>query len=148
MPSNFMKYHNSEIDNYKNALSLILHTNEYKKYDLNEKDYKVSSEVLMFSNFSRYFKEELKENFVGEIVVNEIAKQNQDLLKLNVHRCGNVKIFFSEEKQNIFFAEVFVSKNKNLKYKDRPVFGMSKVFMFRTTNEEITLVSIKDLHHN
>ncbi|GIQ61432.1 hypothetical protein Flavo103_45670 [Flavobacterium collinsii] len=148
IPSSFLNYQKNEIDNYKNAISLILHSTEYKKYGSSNKNYNVSSEVVSFSNFSRFFKEELSKDVVNEIVVNEIVKQDLDLLKLNVRRCGKVKVFFSEEKENIFFAEVFISKNKDIKYKDRPLFGMSKVYMFKIRDEETSLVAIKELHYN
>ena len=145
--NSFLNYQNNEIDYYKNALLFILHSNENKKYSKSDKDYNVSSEIVTFSNFSRFFKEELNKKTVDDIVVNEIIKREPRLLMLNVRECGKVKIFFSEEKENIFFAEVFIYKN-NIKYEDRPIFGMSKVFMFKINNNRTSLVSIKNIHYN
>jgi len=143
-----MNYQDNEIVNYKNALSLILHSNEFKKYGLDDRNYNVSSEIVSFSNFDRFFKDELNKKTLDELIVNEVINSNIELVKLNTGKYGKVKIFFSEQKENVFFAEVFIYKKKSIRYKDRPIFGMSKVFMFKIDNDETSLVSIKEMHYN
>lgn len=146
--SSFINYQDNDIQNYKNALSLIFNSIEFKDFSSVNNSYYISSEIISFSNIEIYFKDEFKNNEENVILENEIVKINEDLVKLNKHRCGKIKIFFSEEKNDVFFAEVFIHKKKNIKYKDRPIFGISKLYMFKVINEEVYLVVIKDMHYN
>ncbi|WP_298116288.1 hypothetical protein [Flavobacterium sp.] len=144
----FINYQDIEIQNYKNALSLIFNSSEFRDYSLVNKNYYISSEIIFFSNIEIYFKDELKNNDENVILENEIVKINEDLVKLNKHRCGKIKIFFSEQKNDVFFAEVFIHKKKNINYKDRPIFGSSKLYMFKVINKEVSIVVTKDIHYN
>jgi hypothetical protein len=148
LTNTFVNHQDDEIFNYKKGLSLVLHSNDYKKYGLSDKNYQVSSEIIAFSNFDRFFKDELNKNIPVEIVENEVVKLRKELLNLNLRKCGKVKVFFSEQRENIFFVEIFIDKKKNIEYKQRPIFGSSKVYMFKIRNEEISLVAVKDMYYN
>lgn len=143
-----MNHQDDEIINYKNALPSILNSNDFKEYGFGDKNYYISSEIISFSNFDRFFKEELNKNTVDEAIVNEVVRSEKELLKLNARRCSKIKIFFSEQKENIFFAEVFISKRKNIKYEDRPIFGTSNIYMFKINNKKTSLITIKKMHYN
>lgn len=146
--NSFVNHQDIEIVNYKKALSLVLSYNEFKEYGLSDKNYQVSSEIIRFSNFDSFFKDELNKNIIDDIVINEVIESKKQLVKLNRRKCGKLKIFFSEQKENVFFAEVFTDKKKNIEFKNRPLFGSSKVYMFKITNDEVLLITTKDMHYN
>lgn len=146
--NSFVNHQDVEIVNYKKALLLVLSSNEFKEYGLSDKNYQVSSEIIRFSNFDRFFKDELNKNITDDLVISEVFESKKQLLKLNIRKCGKIKIFFSEQKENVFFAEIFTDKKKNIEYKNRPIFGSSKVYMFKITNKEIFLITTKDIHYN
>lgn len=146
--NSFVKHQDVEIVNYKKALTLVLSSNEFKEYGLSDNNYQVSSEIIRFSNFDSFFKYELNKNITDEIFISEVIESKKQLLKLNRRKYGKVKIFFSEQKENVFFAEVFTDKKKNIEYKNRPLFGSSKVYMFKNTNEKVFLITTKDIHYN
>ena len=146
--NSFINHQDIEIVNYKKALSLVLSSNEFKEYGLSDKNYQVSSQIIRFSNFDSFFKDELNINTTDDIVISEVIESKKQLLKLNKRKCGKVKIFFSEQKENVFFAEVFTEKKKNIEYKNRSFFGSSKVYMLKITNEEVSLIATKDMHYN
>lgn len=132
---------------YKQALSLVLNSNEFKKYEVKDEDYNVSSEIISFSNYSNIFSEELGVDDLL-IIPSVIIKNEKELLKLNIRKCSKVKIFFSEQKNNIFFVEVFIYKKKALKYEKMPVFGTSNIYMFKIQNEITSLVAVKGMNYN
>ena len=136
------------INYYKLAMPLIQNSNEFKEYGFNQNNYHVSSEIISFSNYSQLFTNKLDNGKLFEINKNEVSGLNNDLLKLNKKECGKIKMYFSEIKEGFFFVEVFVSKKKNLKYKNRPVFGLSKVYLFKVLDEKISISKIKLFHYN
>ncbi len=136
------------IDYYKQAMPLILNSNEFKGYGVNHNNYHVSPEIISFSNYSELFTDELSNDKSFEIDKNEVSRLENDLLKFNKRECGKVKVYFSEMKEGFFFVEVFVSKKKNLKYKDKLVFGSSQVYLFKVLNEKISISKIKLFHYN
>ena len=77
IPSNDIHY-------YKQAVQLILSSKEFKEYKVSEKDCHISSEVIAFSNFEGFYREELKSNAVLDINAPEVVEIKSDLLKLNI----------------------------------------------------------------
>lgn len=146
--NNYTNNHNEDILYYKQAISLILKSSEAKEYKLNVKNYHISSDVINFSNFSIFFKAELKSDYFFEQNTEEVVKSESAILLLNIKKCGKLKIFFSEIKNNIFFAEIFVSKKDNLKYDNRSIFGSSNIYMFKIIDKNVSLVKVKPIHYN
>jgi hypothetical protein len=146
--STYINNKNEDVFYYKQATQLILKSSEVKKYKLKVKNYHISSEIISFSNFNSFFKDELKSDYFYEQSTEKLVKLDSTLLSLNIKKCGKLKMFFSEIKNNVFFAEIFVSKKDNLKYGDRSIFGSSNIYMFKIINENVHLVKVKTIHYN
>lgn len=133
---------------FKMSLDLIIESDEYKEINTKNCNYVISDEVLNFQVFSKFFKNEL--NLSNEINndFKEVKDINKDILKLNKFKKGSVKIFFSEIKNDIFFSEIFESNRKKIKYDERPIFGISYVYMFKIKNDKIEIVTVKKLNYN
>lgn len=140
-------------DFYAKALEKIIESNEYGKLLKKKGKYYVSDEVIIYSKLGKFFKTELEKHnplTEDEIAINSRKTNsiNKNLLKLNLKKCkGRIQIFFSEIKQGIFFAEIFESK-KSFKYKDRPSFGISYIYMFKEHNNNVELINIEEIIYN
>lgn len=140
--------HYFEKSTYHQALELVINSIEFKENKWRKKNCLVSSEIVSFSNFTPFFREELGNNFEYKIDTVEIVKIQDELLELNKKSDRKLKVFFSEQKNNLFFCEIFESKNKDISYNKKPVFGSSIVYMFSKRNEKITLTAVKTLNYN
>lgn len=142
----------NQIDSYKEALGVILESEEYCSLTKSKKKYYVSNELLLYTRLGQYFTKELKKYdkpLSDEDIALDDSKnnlENNDLLKLNVKNRFDVQINFSEEKGGIFFAELLESKRKR-KY-NNIYFGISYVYMFKKKNDSVELVKIIQLDNN
>ena len=140
--------HYFEKSSYHQALESVVDSREFKENKWRRKNCFVSSEVVSFSSFSPFFKEELGNNFEYKIDTVEIVKRQEELLELNKKSDRKLEVFFSGEKNNLFFCEIFESKNKEASYSKKPVFGSGIVYLFSKSNEKVTLIAVKTLHYN
>ncbi len=137
----------SDVSHYKKALALIVKSEQIKEYKTKNNDFHVSPEITSFHLYAPIFEEELKiENDYSSPP--HVVKLEKELLKLNEKKFGTIKIFFSEQKHDVFFAEVFISKTKKLKFKNRPVFGEAIIYMFKMESGTPSLVVVKGMHYN
>lgn len=133
------------IDPYKQAKDLIIYSKEYSELRNNKKDYHVSNEVLPFSIFSSLHEPFDNSNFD---IHHKTISINESLQTLNVRKSGKVKIFFSEQNNNTFFAEVFSYKKTKLHYSERPTFGARLLYTFTINNNKVTLLKVGQIHYN
>lgn len=134
---------NTNIEKYSEALNLIINSSEYQSYNVNDDNYLVSEEVIAFAEFAINTDVEysLEVHSLKEIVV----KKEKELLKLNKRKRGNVKIFFTEERDNIFFAEVFRSDKESLsKYSRTSGIGERYLYKFKHEKGAVTLLEINE----
>jgi len=71
------------IDYYKQAMPLILNSNEFKGYGVNHNNYHVSPEIISFSNYSELFTDELSNDKSFEIDKNEVSRLEKMVDKMN-----------------------------------------------------------------
>lgn len=76
---------------------------------------------------------------------NDYILNNDSLLELGAKKRSEIKIYFSEIKNNIFFAEVFKSPKKKIKYDQKPDFGMGLVYLFKIDGDKVTNVEVKEI---
>lgn len=144
----------AQIEQYEEALEVIVNSDEYKAYTSNSKKYHVSDELIVFSKMGKMFKKQLSENDVElsdyDIVYNDKKKNTIDkaLLDLNKKKCAKLKIYFTEEQDGIFFAELIKEKKKNVKYDTRTHFGISHIYMFRSNQGKIELLEVQKINYN
>ena len=142
----------TSIKKYSEALSLIIKSNEYQSYKINYggsyENYNVSEEILPFADYAMFYdmkKYSTEINYTEEFV----TRTEKELLKLNKRKRGNVKIFFTEENDNLFFAEVFYTmKKRALKYSEYPGFGARYFYVFKHKEGKITLLEVSQIHYN
>lgn len=142
----------SKLDEYKKALSIITESKEYNSLVKKRKKYNISNELITYSKMAWHFKRELSSlaPISEEQIILDSDKDNlinDELSKLNVKNCSKVQIYFSEIKNDIFFAEIIKTKHK-LKYHNRPHFGNSYIYMFKIDNLKVELVNSKELFYN
>lgn len=138
---------NTSVEKYSEALNLIINSSEYQSYNVSDENYLVSEEVIAFAEFAINTDVEysLEVHSLKEIVV----KKEKELLKLNKRKRGNVKIFFTEERDNIFFAEVFyTTKKRSLKYLEAPSFGARYFYTFKQKKGAVKLLEVNQTHYN
>jgi len=144
----------AQTEKYKKAIEIIVNSNEYKAYTNNPKGYQVSDELIVFSKMGKMFKKQLSENNVElsdyDIVNNDKKKNKIDkgLLDLNKKKCTKLKIYFTEQQDGIFFAELIKEKKRNLEYNSRTHFGVSHIYMFKNNQGRIELVGKKSINYN
>lgn len=140
-------YISPKVDVYIQAKNLVVESKEYAELNINRENYQVSEQLVSFLSFSKFFKstENLAVDFDTQ---NEIAFINKNLLYLNQKKYGKVKIFFSEQKNNVFFAEILLDKKKKMLYSDRPAFGSSLLYMFTVSDNKVVLKEVKRMHYN
>lgn len=137
---------NHQNDKYSQALTLITSSDEYKSLKISESDYIVSDEIIDFYKYGAFFNFEYSDPLY--LMQDPVKYINNNLSKLNSKKRGKVKIFFSEEKDNIFFAEFFYTKDPLFKYSDSPIFGKSYLYMFKQEENNIFLLETKTIHYN
>jgi len=143
-------FNNEGISEYEKALNAILDSKEYSSITKNKKQFHVSSEVVVFEKMGKLFIEELKNIDVHlsieTIIINEQKENfiNERLKKMNLRRRGKVQIYFSEIKNDVFFAEIIESKQKT-SYENRIQFGSTSIFMFKISNDELELISVLEI---
>ncbi|WP_422107275.1 hypothetical protein [Winogradskyella sp.] len=139
---------------YKDALEIIINSNEYSSYTSNPRKYHVSDELIVFSKMGKMFKEQLSENDIElsdyDIVNNDKKKNTIDktLLDLNKKKCAKLKIYFTEEQGGIFFAELIKEKKRNVNYDNRTHFGISYMYMFKNNQGKIKLLKVQKINYN
>ena len=144
----------AQTEQYKDALEIIVNSNEYKTYTSNPKKYHVSEELIVFSKMGKMFKKQLSENDVElsdyDIVNNDKKKNTIDkgLLDLNKKKCAKLKIYFTEEQDGIFFAELIKEKKRNVEYGSRTHFGISHMYMFKNNQGNIELLEVQKINYN
>lgn len=144
----------AQIEQYKNALEIIVSSNEYKTYTSNPKNYHVSEELIVFSKMGKMFKTQLSENDIElsdyDIVNNDKKKStiNKALLNLNKKKCAKLKIYFTEQQDGVFFAELIKEKKRNVEYDSRTHFGVSHMYMFKNNQGKIELLEVKKINYN
>lgn len=144
----------AQIEQYKDALEIIVNSDEYKTYANNPKKYHISDELIVFSKMGKMFKKQLANNSVElsdyDIVINDKKENSIDksLLGLNKKKCAKLKIYFTEQQDGIFFAELIKEKKRKVKYDSRTHFGISYIYMFKDNQGKIELVSIQKIYYN
>lgn len=144
----------AQIEKYEDALEIIIYSNEYKEYTNNSKKYHVSDELIVFSKMGKMFKDKLVYNGIElsdyDIIVND-KKSNiidNNLLKLNKKKCAKLKIYFTEENNGIFFAELIRESKHNVKYDNKTHFGISHMYMFKESKGKVELLYIQEINYN
>lgn len=144
----------AQIERYKDALDIIVKSDEYKTYTKNQKKYYVSDELIIFSKMGKMFKKQLFENNVEltdyDIVINDTKNNliNKRLLDLNQKKCSKLKIYFTEQQNEIFFAELIKEKKGKAEYDKRKHFGISHMYMFKNNQGKIELLNVKQINYN
>lgn len=144
----------AQTQQYKDALEIIVNSNEYKSYTNNPKKYHVSEELIIFSKMGKMFKKQLSKNDVElsdyDIVNNDRKKNTIDkgLLDLNKKKCAKLKIYFTEQQDGVFFAELIKEKKKNVEYDSRTHFGVSHMYMFKNNQGKIELLEVQKINYN
>ncbi|GGB83571.1 hypothetical protein GCM10007424_24480 [Flavobacterium suaedae] len=143
---------NTNVEKYSEALNLIIKSTEYQSYkidyNISDENYVVSEEILPFADFAIVHN---MEKYIKQINYNEefVTRTDKELLRLNKRRRGNVKIFFTEESDNLFFAQVFyTTKKRSLKYSEAPSFGARYLYTFKHEKGTITLLKVNQMHYN
>lgn len=67
-------------------------------------------------------------------------KINKSLLDLNKKSCTRLKIYFTEQQGDIFFAELIKRSQKKDKFDDKGYFGISYMYMFKQNNQKVELI--------
>jgi hypothetical protein len=143
-------FKNEGISVYGKALNAILDSEKYTSITKNKKQFHVSSEVVIFEKMGKFFLEELQNNSIylsaENIILGEKKENfnNEGLEKLNCKKRGKVQVYFSEIKNDVFFAEIVESKKKS-SYEKKIVLGTTSIFMFKISNNELELISVKKI---
>ncbi|KAF2508989.1 hypothetical protein E0W72_10525 [Flavobacterium arcticum] len=128
------------------ALGFILESEEYQSFHVNNKNYVVSEEILFFEELGMWFDMSLSISLINQPSVFET---DEELLSLNKRKRGKVNIFFSQEKDDTFFAEIFYTiKSRVYKYSERPSFGSSYIYVFSNEKGEVKLLQVEQIHYN
>ena len=106
--------------------------------------------MVAFSDMGIMFQEEL-EKYNIEVSYGEVSEKDKNkrkrrvnLLSLNQKKQSKLKIFFTEEKQNIFFAELFEANDDIIKYDYRQPSTDSYMFMFEKLEDNtVKLIEVK-----
>ena len=144
----------AQTNQYKDALEIIVNSDDYKTYTSNPKKYHISDELIVFSKMGKMFKKPLSENDVElsdyDIVDNDKKKNTieKTLLDLNKKKCAKLKIYFTEEQDGIFFAELIKEKKRNVEYDSRTHFGVSHMYMFKSNQGKIELLQVQKINYN
>lgn len=138
---------NTNVEKYSEALNLIINSSEYQSYNVSDENYLVSEEVIAFAELA--INTDVEYSIEVHSLKEIVAKEEKELLKLNKRKRGNVKIFFSEERDNIFFAEVFyTTKKRSLKYSEVPSFGARYFYTFKQEKGAVKLLEVNQMHYN
>lgn len=144
----------AQIEQYKDGLEIIINSNQYRAYTTNPKKYHVSDELIVFSKMGKMFKKQLAENDIElsdyDIVINDKKKNTIDeaLLDLNKKKCAKLKIYFTEQQNGIFFAELIRENKRDVEYDDRTHFGISHMYMFKNNQRKIELLDVQEINYN
>ncbi len=144
----------AQTEQYEKALEIIFSSNQYEAYASNPKKYHVSDELIVFSKMGKMFKKQLTENDIElsdyDIVINDKKSNAIDkaLLDLNKKKCAKLKIYFTEQQDGIFFAELIRENKRNVKYDSRTHFGNSYMYMFKSNQGKVELLDIQEINYN
>lgn len=144
----------AQTERYEDALEIIINCDEYKAYTNNSKKYHVSDELIVFSKMGKMFKDKLAENGIElsdyDIVINDKKNNTIDknLLNLNKKKCAKLNIYFTEQNNGIFFAELIKESKRNVKYDNRTHFGISHMYLFKDNQGKIELLNIQEINYN
>ena len=67
---------------------------------------------------------------------------------MNKKKCAKLKIYFTEQQDGVFFAELIKEKKRNVKYDSRTHFGVSHMYMFKNSQGKIELLEVKKINYN
>ena len=144
----------AQIEQYKEAIEIIVNSDKYKAYTSNPKKYHVSDELIVFSKMGKMFKKQLFENDAElsdyDIVINDKKENsiNKSLLTLNRKKCAKLKIYFTVIQDELFFAELIRENKRNVQYDNRTHFGISHMYMFKYNNGKVELLYIQEIAYN
>jgi len=127
---------------------IIASSDAFKESDCYcEGDFVIMEEIVPFDKMSFMFTDELSE-LSGESVQAEGSLSYSDL-GIGKKK-SKLKIFFSEQKNGVFFAELFCdAKKKQTSFDMLSSFGLSQVYMFTVNSEgNIELVDQKEISNN
>lgn len=138
---------------YEKAYDNILKNKELIKETLDFQKLRVSKEIISFGNYAQIFENELLDssNFsIQEILFDSlIVNVNHKLRKIGSRKKTEKIVFFSDVKKGLFFAEFFSDFPSNRsRFKERPDFGESHVFLFEISGENLSLIDSKVLVYN
>ena len=140
----------SDVDDlYKKALCEMEKTEEFDALIKENNGYSVSNEILSFNTLGLFYKEDLGIS-ANQIFTKDklIVSNHLLLLKLSTRKHSNLKVFFTEVKDDIFFCEVFETNARKLKYEELAIFGISYIYMFKIKGNGIKLLHVKALSNN
>lgn len=144
----------AQIEQYEDAVEIIISTDQYTAYTGNPKKYHVSDELIVFSKMGKMFKNQLAENdfeLSDYDIVTDEKKENtidKSLLGLNRKKCAKLKIYFTEQRDGIFFAELIRENKRNVEYDSRTHFGTSHIYMFKNNQGSVELLSVQEINYN
>lgn len=139
------------IEYYRQAKDIVINS---KKIDIlskrKTKRFFVSNELPSIITMGLVYRSELKQYLEvteQDLIApsNNYILEDDRLLELGTHKRSELKIYFSEIKNNIFFAEIFKSPKKNIKYDQKPYFGMGLIYMFKIDDDKVTNVQVKEI---
>lgn len=134
---------------YQNAFKEIIASSDaFRESDCYcEGDFVIMEEIVPFDKMSFMFTDKLSD-YLGRSVQRErpLSYSDLDIGK----KKSKLKIFFSEQKDGVFFAELFCDAKKKLTSFDMiSSFGVSYVYMFKINSEgNIELVDQKEISSN
>lgn len=144
----------AQIEQYNEALEIIINSDQFEAYTSNPKKYHVSDELIVFSKMGKMFKKQLAENEIElsdyDIVINDKKKNIIDkaLLDLNKKKCAKLKIYFTEQQDGVFFAELIRESKRDVEYDSRTHFGISHMYMFKNNQGKIELLDVQEINYN
>jgi len=131
-----------EIAFYKEAFHEISKDRKWIEEEIKNNGIGVSKEITNFHNYAHFFKDQIPSTSISELSFDSLVVEiNHQVAKIGSERKRNV-IFFSNIKQNLFFAELFLDTTRYQRsYGKRPQFGRSYVYMFKVVDGKIITVN-------
>lgn len=124
------------------------------KLNINNNRLLVKEELISFGNYAQFFQAELtnKQQFsINELLFDSLlVARVADLSHIGANRKKNNSIlFFSEQKKSYFFAEIFLKTNRTqFTFSERPLFGTTIVFLFKTENDDVKYIKSREIIYN
>lgn len=136
------------LSNYKDAIGIILELEKSAESRIQVSKELISFDLLAF-HFQKYLlKDEIEQLNFNFYDVKDVVEENIQLESLSSKLDSNVRLFFSEEKFNYFFAELFTDDNPKTSYEERPGFNYSHIYMFKIEGNSVKLVKSSTLNYD